>query len=145
MKGSEQNKAEVHPLERLLAILGAATCLVITVVIWRSIDTYQSMWLLPGFYFVEMVALAIVGALVFMRSVYLGTVITWAAAGIFSAFSISGMWSVGFFYLPIALIFAIISISSDVRNKQPIAARLPIFLIAAIVQGLLMIALIRLL
>jgi hypothetical protein len=74
-----------------------------------------------------------------------GKVITWGAVGIFSAFSILGAWSVGFFYLPVAIIFGVIAIRSDLRDKQPIAAHAGVCLIAGIVQVVLMLAAIRLL
>ncbi len=145
MQDTRQDKTSVHPLERFLAILGAATCLLITVALWLSVSSYQSMWPLPGLYFIEMAALSIISAVAFVRGGPSGTVITWGAVGIFAAFSIVGAFSVGFLYLPVTLIFAVISVSSDVRNKQPIAPHLAVCLIAGIAQAALMFAAIRLL
>jgi hypothetical protein len=52
---------------------------------------------------------------------------------------------VGFFYLPVALVFAVISLTSDIRNKGSILLHLGIFAITGIVQAALMLAAIRLL
>jgi len=133
------------PLERFLAILGAVVCLIITILFWVSVSAYQTMWPLPGLYFIEMVALSIISAFIFIRGDPRDQFITWGAAGVISAFSILGALSVGFFYLPVALIFAVISVTSAVRNKQRITAHLGIFLIAGIAQMALMFAASRLL
>jgi hypothetical protein len=133
------------PLERILAIFGAAICLFITILLWLSVSTYQSMWPLPGLYFIEMVVLSIISAFIFVRGNPRNKFISWGAAGVISAFSMLGALSVGFFYLPVALIFAVISVTSDVRNKQDIMAHLGSFLIAGIAQLVLMFAAIRLL
>jgi hypothetical protein len=69
---------------------------------------------------------------------------TWVAAGVISAVSFLGAASVGLFYLPVALMYIVISLTWDVRNKQNKPARLGIFLIAGIAQSVLMLAAIRL-
>ena len=134
------------PLERTLAIAGTVLCLAVSTILWWFISAQQSMWPLPGLYFIEMAALSIVCALfAFFDGNPRGQFITWGAVGIFSAFSILGAWSVGFFYLPVAIIFGVIAIRSDLRDKQPIAAHAGVCLIAGIVQVVLMLAAIRLL
>jgi hypothetical protein len=134
-----------HPVERFLAILGAIVCLIITIPIWWSISAQQTIWPLPGLYFIEMVALSIISAFTFFRGNPLDKFITWGTVGVIGAFSIVGAFSVGFFYLPVALIFGIISVISDVRNKQHILAHLGFCLLAGMAQGVLMFAIIRLL
>lgn len=135
----------ISRLERILAFLAAAVCLIITLLFWFSIRAYQNVWPLPGLYFVEIVALSFISAFMFIRGDLLGSLITWGAAGIISAFSILGAFSIGLFYLPIALIFTLISITADVRNKRHIAAHLGIFLVAGLAQLVLMFTVIRLL
>jgi hypothetical protein len=130
----------ISPLERFLAILGAVVCLIITLVFWFSISPYESMWPLPGFYFVEIVSLSFISTFIFVRGDPRGSLMTWVAAGVISAFSFLGAASVGFFYLPIALMFSVISLIWDVRNKQQRLTHLGIFLIAGIVQSALMLA-----
>ena len=132
------------PFERFLAILGAVLCLGVTIALWLSLSAYQNMWPLPGLYFIEMVTLSIISTFLFVRSDPRDKFITWVAAGVISVFSILGALSIGFFYLPVALIYAVISVTSDVRNKQNITAHLGIFLIAGIAQVASMFAAIRL-
>lgn len=133
------------PLERFLAILGAMICLTITVLFWWDVSAYQTMWPLPGLYFIEMVALSIISAFLFVRGHPRDNYIPWGTAGAISAFSILAALSVGVFYFPVALIFTIISITSDVRNQQPMTSHVGIFLIAGLAQAALMLAAIRLL
>jgi hypothetical protein len=135
----------VHPLERFVAILGAAACLLITIVISRSVSAYQAMWPLPGLYFIEIASLGVLSALAVIRGDPAGRVIVWGAVGIFAAFCILGAFSVGFSYLPVTFLFAAVSISSDARNKQHIAPHLAVCLVAALAQAALMLAAIRLL
>ena len=131
------------PLERFLAILGAVFCLIITIILWLSLGAHQNMWPLPALYFIEMVVLSIISAFIFVRGDPRDQFITWGTAGVIGAFSILGAFSVGFFYLPVALVFAVLSVTSAVRNKQRIAAYSGIFLIAGIAQSALMFAAIR--
>lgn len=139
MQGARQS-VMVSRLERILAIMAAVVCLIITLVFWFSISPYQSMWPLPGLYFVEMVSLSFISTLIFVRGDPRGSLMTWVAAGVISAFSFLGAASVGFFYLPVALIFSVISLIWDVRNKQQRLTHLGIFLIAGIAQSALMLA-----
>jgi hypothetical protein len=143
-----KNASQTTPtqlFERILAIIGVVICLIVTIIIWRSISAQQSMWPLPGLYFIEMVALSSMSAFLFIRGNARDKILIWGAVGAIIGFSILGALSVGFFYLPVALIFAFISITSDVRNKQHIAVHLGVCLIAAVVQAALMLAAIRLL
>ena len=133
-------------LERTLAIAGTVICLVLSAILWWSIGAQQSLWPLPGLYFIEMAVLSIVcGLLAFFDGNPRGQFITWGTVGIFTAFSILGAWSVGFFYLPVAIIFGVIAIRSDLRNEQPVAAHVAVCLFAGLVQVALMLAAIRLL
>jgi hypothetical protein len=130
-----------RPFERLLAVTGAVICLIITTMLWWSISSYQPMWPLPGLYFVEMAILGIIGASMFMRGGRGGRFVTWGATGALLGFVILGALSVGFFYLPVVLIFTSISVTYDVRNKQPFPAHLAVAVIAGMAQVALMMAL----
>jgi hypothetical protein len=127
-------------LEQILAILAAVVCLTITLVFWFTISPYQDMWPLPGLYFIEIVSLSFISTFIFVRGDPRGSLMTWVAAGVISAFSFLGALSVGCFYLPVALMFSVISLTWDVRNKQNRPTRLGIFLIAGIAQLTLMLA-----
>ena len=113
-----------RPFERLLAILGAVICLVSTILLWAGISSHQSMWPLPGLYFMLVAVLGVLGAFTFIWGGSIGKFITWVAAGALLGFSILGAFSIGLFYLPAALLFFLISITCDVRNKGPILAHL---------------------
>ena len=139
MQGARQS-VMIARLERTLAILAAVVCLIITLVFWFSISPHQSMWPLPGFYFVEIVSLSFISTLIFVRGDPRGRLMTWVAAGVISAFSFLGAASVGFFYLPVALLFGVISLTWDVRNKRNRPTGLGIFFIAGIAQSALMLA-----
>jgi hypothetical protein len=131
------------PSERFLAILGAGICLVVTFLLWRSIRVYQPMWPQPGLYFLEVVALALLAAVAFIPGEPGLKYIVWGAAGALFGFSILGSLSVGFFYLPVAVIFMVLSVTSDVRNKQSITAHLGVFLAAGLAQAALMLAVVH--
>ena len=122
------------PWERFLAILAAVLCLIITILVWLSVSSYQAMWPLPALYFLEIVTLSILSAFMFVRGDPWGPFLTWVAAGVIGVFSILAALSVGMFYFPFALIFAILSITSDVRNKKHIPAHLGTFFLAGIAQ-----------
>ena len=139
MQAARQS-VKVSRLERILAILAVVVCLIITLVFWFTISPYQGMWPLPGLYFVEMVSLSFISTFIFVRGDPRGSLMTWVAAGVISAFSFLGALSVGIFYLPVALMFSVISLASDVRNKQNRPARLGIFLMSVIAQLALMLA-----
>jgi hypothetical protein len=136
-----QNRT-TRPFEALLISLGAVYCLIVTILIWRSVSAYQNMWPFPGLYFMEMVLASLLGAFAFIRG--FAASLTWGAAGILSAFSLAGAMSVGFFYLPVALIFAALSTATDLRGKRPIMAHLGIFLIAGLAQTALILVAIQL-
>jgi hypothetical protein len=132
--------ATTTSFERFFAILGAGLCLVVTLLLWWGISKYQSMWLLPGLYFIELVLLGGLGAFSFIRGGPRGKFLTWGAAGALLGFSILGAFSVGFFYLPAALIFIVICVTSAVRNKQRLTAGLGVCLAAGLAQVALMAA-----
>lgn len=139
MQGARQS-VRVSRLERMLAILAAVVCLITTLVFWFSVSPYESRWTLPGFYFVEIVSLSFISTFIFVRGDPGGSLMTWVAAGVMSAFSFLGASSLGLFYLPVALMFSVISLIWDVRNKQQRLTHLGIFLIAGIVQSAVMFA-----
>ncbi len=132
-----------NPLERFLVIVGAGVCLLITVIAWRSVSAYQAMWPLPGLYFIEMAALAIISVLAFIRGGSLGKFVAWGVVGVFAAFSALGAFSVGLLYLPITVLFAAAAISFDVRNAQHVLVHLAVCILAGLAQAALMLTVVR--
>src|SRR5688500_10279849 len=97
----------VSRLERILAILAAVVCLTITVVVWFTESPYQSMWPLPGLYFVEIVSLSFISTFIFVRGDPRGSLMTWVAAGVISAFSSLAVAPAGFSFYPVAWWFVV--------------------------------------
>jgi hypothetical protein len=138
-----QRATSVRPLEAFTAIFAALACLFITIVLWRNVSAYQAMWPLPALYFIELPALAMLSALAFLSAAPEARFITWAVVGMFGAFCIVGGFSVGLTYLPITLLFAGLSIASDLRNRAAITPHLAVCLLAALLQAALMLTAIR--
>ena len=138
-------KPAKYSFERIMAILGAGACLIITLWIWQWVSVVQAMWPLPGLYFIEIPVVSVAAAGLLLGAGALGRAVMWGSAGILFAFSLLGIFSVGFYYLPEALIFIVTALIADVRFKQPIFAHLGIFFVAGTAQAALMLAAIRLL
>ncbi|MGE5072538.1 MAG: hypothetical protein ACM3MF_03850 [Anaerolineae bacterium] len=135
----------VHPIERVLSVLAAGACLFITIAIWRSVSGNQPMWLLPGLYFVEMPAVALLTAAAFLLGVPASARIAWVAAGILLAFAVMGAFSVGLFYLPISVMFILLAVLRTVRQDSSLLRGVLVLLAAAVLQAAFMFLMIRLL
>ncbi len=138
-------KQRIHAIERALVILAAAACIFLTIGLWRSISADQSLWPLPGLYFIELPAAALVTAVTFLRQEPSSVMTAWISAGIFTAFSILGAFSIGLFYLPIAIMFIMLAVLGTVRQSQSFLRGLGGFAIAWAAQALIMFVFINLL
>ncbi len=137
--------AQVPLLERILVILAAVACVFLTIGIWRSVSGSQSMWPLPGLYFIELPAAAIATLLTFLRADASSAMTTWISAGIFTAFSIIGAFSIGLFYLPIAIMFVMLAVLATRRQGQSALRGIAAFLAAVLGQAFIMFLFINLL
>ncbi len=131
-------------LERILAVLAAVACLFLTIGIWRSVSAVQNLWPLPGLYFVELAAVGILSALLFVVGHRSGATSAWVATGIYLAFTVLGILSVGLFYLPIAVMFVMVAVVGTVRREQPVLRGVGALVVAALAQAVLMGLVIRL-
>jgi hypothetical protein len=61
MQGISTHTTSTRKLERLLAVIGTAVCLIVSVRIWQVFSAQQPMWRLPDLYLLEMVAASILG------------------------------------------------------------------------------------
>jgi hypothetical protein len=134
---------KTYPIERVIADLGTAICLILTLYLWVQVAGRQEMFPFPALYFIELMTVSVLGAL----GVWLGAesrrgLFAWAVAGLFLAFAILGALSVGFFYLPVALLFALAGLTADIRLKQAVWPHLGVFLMAGVVQAVVMLAVI---
>jgi hypothetical protein len=128
--------------EHFLPILGTAICLVTSVLVWRWVSSLQAIWPLPGLYFVEIPLVCAVAAGLFLLGGAPGRAAVWSSAGILIAFSLLGAFSVGLYYFPVAVIFIIAALIVDVKAKRSLLVHLAVYFAAALVQGVLMLAVI---
>ncbi len=126
-----------HSLERVLAVLAAAGCLFLSIGLWRTISANQPMWPLPGFYFVELAAIGILSALLFLGDHRFSATVGWVVSGIYVAFVLLGAFSVGLFYLPIAIMFMMVAVLATVRQEHSILRGLGALLLGAMGQAIL--------
>jgi hypothetical protein len=141
-----ENPIPWYALERVLAALAAATCLVVTVIIWASVSQQQDMWPLPAMYFVEVVAASLLGLWGIYRKDAAGRWLAWATAGALFGFTILGALSVGFFYLPVAGLLGLAALWQDRQAWRRLPLHLGLaLLLAAVAQAAVMLQLIRVL
>jgi hypothetical protein len=60
--------------------------------------------------------------------------VIWAVVGLFMAFVILGRFSIGLYYFPIVLLFALVAILSDIRHKKNFIPHLGSFILGVIAQ-----------
>ena len=134
-------------LEQFLAVVGVATCLLISARMGQVVSEMQPVWPLPGLYLVEMNIVSLLGLFGVVGNssgrFSLRVGLTWAAAGILLAFAIMGAWSIGLFFLPVVLIFAVTAILSNRRQGQNMLLYVGISILAAMAQVALMWVVIR--
>ena len=128
----------IRSIAQLAVLLASTLCLLITIWIWRSVSAHQNTWPFPALYFVELMALACLCAVVFLRGSPSQAAIAWASAGVFTAFSILGAMTVGLLFFPVALAFLVGALLADLHAKQNVAAHLIMYLAASVVQTALM-------
>lgn len=100
---------------------------------------------MPGLYFLELPVVTVVVALAFAIEAQSRSLVAWAALGIITAFSILGAFSIGMAYVPVALLLAILAVSSDLREGQPLTIHVGVCLVAAMAQAALMLLAVRML
>jgi hypothetical protein len=134
-------------LERILAVIGMVICLIVSILVWLIFSAQQSMWPFPDLYLLEMLAVSILGTWGIWgnesRSSPHRGFLTWVVVGIFCAFVIVGSFSIGFWYMPVAGLFAIAALLADRRKGYNLAIHFFIGLAAALFQAILMFAIIR--
>ena len=146
----EPKETKTQPLERFLAIAAAAVCLIASLrlgqVVWQvayssgpgAAETAANP--LPGLYVLEMLMLSGVGLIGAFRD---WTKAIWAVAGAVVAFSVMGAWSIGFAFLPTAVLFTLAAILATRRKRQNLVANVLVWVCAGIVQASMMLIVIR--
>jgi len=149
MPGMTTNTKSTRSLEWFLAGIGTAVCLIVSVRIWQVLSDQQSMWPLPSLYLLEIIAMSFVGLFGILqgdaaRAAVVGA-LPWITSGVLLAFVVLGAWSIGFLFLPVALIFLITAILADRRRRRNLIVDAGVGIAAALTQVALMLAVIRLL
>jgi hypothetical protein len=149
MKNTPSHTTSTHKLERSLTVIGIVLCLIACVLVWLVFSAQQSMWPLPDLYLLEMIVASIIGTWGIWgnesRLSPLRGILTWVVVGILFAFVVMGILSVGFLFAPVAVLFVIAAILSDLRQGHNLVLHMGIGFIAALAQAALMLAAIRLL
>jgi len=127
-----------------LAFLAAAVCSLISIRVFQLVGSMQPVWPLPALYLVEVTSLTCVGAWVLMRERPGSAAVVCAVAGIATGFSILGAWTIGPFFLPVALLVGIAGGWATWRSRRPLLVGLASFAVGGAVQVVLMLAILRL-
>ena len=135
-KSIQQNRSE--QIEMVISALGSIVCFLTTYLIWRSFIPYQDFWLLPGFYFIELLLGASICFFAYLLRVPQASTITLIYSGILCAFILLASFSVGILFVPVFLIFAGLSIFTAIRHRQNLLSKLGIFVISVLIQSAFM-------
>lgn len=127
--------------ERFLASLAVIVCIVTVARIWQIIGASQPMWLFPALYFLEIGAVSVLAWFALAITPQLSSrqiALAWGCVGVLMGFVILGMWSVGFFFIPTAALFAVTALFAERRHMRLIIAHLGIAILAMCAQMALM-------
>jgi hypothetical protein len=145
MNSTSENQSKGRPLERFLSLLAFLVCLGITIRIWQLVSPQQSMWPIPGLYFIEMVMLSGLAAAAINFSHNLPWAFTGIAFGATLAFSVLAGFSVGLFYLPVVALLLIAGFLLNISTKRSLLIYLAWATAAAVIQTGITLAAINLL
>ena len=105
-------------IEQIVALLAAALCLGVTMIVWLSVSVHQPMWPFPAVYLLEMPILCGIVALACIYDVPAAANFTWIATGAVLAFSVMAAFTVGIFYAPVAVLLAAVGMISARRARR---------------------------
>ncbi len=131
-------RTAARTFERILAVAAAAVSTFLTIVVWGSVSGQQSLWPLPGLYFVELPAAAIVVAVAYLREHPARALLAWVSAGIYLTFSVLGAFTVGLFYVPIAIMLIMLAVLGTSQPQPGFLQGVLALVIAAVAQAALM-------
>lgn len=147
MDNIDPTKTSTQTLERILSGIAVAICLVECLWIGQVLSHQQPIWPFPALYLVEACLVSIICWLSVMRS---GTSsssfsasVVWAIVGVLAAFVAMGVWSIGFLFIPVTLLFVITAILVDYRQNNSTLLHLGVGALAALTQVALMLFVVR--
>jgi hypothetical protein len=121
-------------VEKVISLLAVLVCLVVTVWVWGIISSQQPMWPFPALYLFEMIAVTTTASVVTVLGLRLSFALTWVATGVVLAFSGLAMFSVGLFYLPVAVLLALAAAILTWRMRRSALVAFTLMLVAGVVQ-----------
>jgi hypothetical protein len=140
MSENENQSERTLFLVRGLAIVAAINCVIVPLLFAQQ----RPLFPLPGLYILEIIILGILGLtgliLVESRSPFWRAV-PWAVGGVLLAFVILGGFSIGFFLIPATAAFLLAGFLLNRIEGGPLSKYIGLFLITAILQATLIIAL----
>jgi len=142
---ASQDHAKARITGRFLAFLAAAVCLVVTIRVWMIVSAQQALWPIPGAYLIEMLALSLLAALAIQPGSPLPVALPGIACGGLFAFSVLASFSVGLFYLPVALLILIAGLLFTLSTRRSLFIFLAWTAAAVVIQSGIILAAINIL
>ena len=129
-------------LEKTTLTVAFLYSVIATAYLWGGIASQQPIWPLPELYFLELVLLSGVALLSVMQAWPRRMHVVAAAAGVTTSFASMGVFSIGRFYAPLALLLLVGTVLSWRTSRQSFLTLLGVFVLCATVQtfGMLMLA-----
>jgi hypothetical protein len=137
----ESVPASSSAVERVLVVASAVLALAASLFSWRVVGAQQPVHPLTVFYLIEAPALAWVGAWVLLAGQ--STILPWAMTGALFGFCVVGGFSIGPSYLPADVLLGVAVLWRDRRAWRRVPARVGVAVLAAVIQGAMMLAIIR--
>jgi hypothetical protein len=135
-------------LIRLLAVLGPVICLAICAGIWLDLYQQQLMWPFPDLYLIELVAASTLSGWGIWKNGTndspFHTCMAWLGNGTIVGFMIMGIFSVGCYFAPVAILLISGAVLSDRKLGHNPFLNLGVGIGAALLQAGIMLALARL-
>jgi len=115
---------------------------IVTAYLWGSVALQQPVWLFPGLYFLELLLLSGVALLSVFQSWPRRMHIVAVTAGVTTSFAVMGLFSIGLFYVPLALLLLIGSLFSWRSSRQSLLTLFSVYIMGGAVQifGMLILA-----
>jgi hypothetical protein len=140
MLDGEKESHISYPFEKFLSVVNVILSTIICLRIAQTIGT--GLFPLPGLYLLELISVSVAATFATFQTrspeEFDWGLIIWAAAGIFLSFSILGAWSIGFFFLPSALLLLLSGVLSDHRRGRNILLHVGMGLLAGTMQAVIM-------
>lgn len=131
---------------KFIAVLAVIICLITCLVIFQSLlsDPHQEIFPLPALYLLEMIVASSVAAIGAFKEGEAWNKVSWATGGVTAAFVLMGAWSIGFFFIPTAILVLIAALLSWRHHTQFLIGAI-LYAVAFVAQIILMFAAIRIL